>query len=78
MNTSIHIPDSLAARLQKYLEHNPGSSSRNSIIVEAIEEYLNKQENSSTWSDEFLSWQGYPGLEIDRSQENWEEKDVFA
>jgi predicted transcriptional regulator len=67
MNTSIHIPDDLVQRLQKFLKEKPQKTSKNSIIIQAIEQFLDEQENS--WGQEFLEWEKreeLESLELDR------------
>jgi len=54
MQTSVYIPDKVAKRLENFLvqvNHN-----RNKIIVEAIEEYLDRQEKKREWSPEIQLW----------------------
>jgi len=54
MQTSVYIPDKVAKRLENFLvqvNHN-----RNKIIVEAIEEYLDRQEQKREWSPEIQLW----------------------
>lgn len=69
-NTSIHLPDEISARLKKYSNKIGKAQSTNKIIVNALEEYLDKHEGIYEWSDRFLSWSGEEeadGLELDRS-----------
>ncbi|MGL5944154.1 MAG: hypothetical protein ACRC2S_28055 [Waterburya sp.] len=58
MNTSIHIPEALAQRLNDYLErrNNDSNLSRNAAIVEAIRDWLDRQEPVREWSNEILNW----------------------
>lgn len=59
MNTSIHIPDEIAKRLDKYIRsHNCPENSRNAFIVKAIEQRLNEVETEENWSKDILDWQG--------------------
>lgn len=59
MNTSIHIPDDIAERLDKHIHStNCQDNSRNAFIVKAIEQRLNKVEIEENWSKEILNWQG--------------------
>ncbi|MEO0926357.1 MAG: hypothetical protein AAFY63_10865 [Cyanobacteria bacterium J06643_13] len=70
-NTSIHLPDEISARLKKYSDKIGKAQSTNKIIVNAIEEYLDRYEGKYEWSDRFLSWSGgeeeADALELDRS-----------
>lgn len=69
-NTSIHLPDKISARLKKYSNKVGKAQSTNKIIINAIEEYLDKYEGRHEWSNEFLSWSGEEeadGFELDRS-----------
>lgn len=59
MNTSIHIPDDIAKRLDKYIRsNNCQENSRNAFIVRAIEQRLNEVETEENWSKDILNWQG--------------------
>ena len=59
MNTSIHIPDEIARRLEKYISsNNSQDKSKNAFIVKAIEQRLDKLEIEANWSQEILDWQG--------------------
>ncbi|MEN9870776.1 MAG: hypothetical protein RLZZ171_1764 [Cyanobacteriota bacterium] len=62
MNTSLHIPKKLSDRLNIFLQSR--KISKNKLIVKAIEEYLNKQENTQYRRD-ILDWSGFPELEFD-------------
>ncbi len=62
MNTSLHIPKNLSDRLNIFLQSR--KISKNKLIVKAIEEYLNKQENTQYRRD-ILDWSGFPELEFD-------------
>ncbi|MGD1920796.1 MAG: hypothetical protein ACFCAD_19080 [Pleurocapsa sp.] len=71
MNTSLHLPDDVAKRLDAYISQNKEKISRNKIIVRAIEEMLERNKPKSHWSDEVLNWKGEPGLELDRESQDW-------
>ncbi|MGL5792958.1 MAG: hypothetical protein ACRC06_00865 [Waterburya sp.] len=74
MNTSIHIPDKLSHRLNEFLNSQPKKTSKNSLIIKAIEQYLDEQESS--WGEEFLKWEDGEELEelpLDR-EEIWREE----
>ena len=75
MNTSIHIPDALAQRLNEHLEklNRESNISRNAIIVEAIRDWLNKQEPVVEWSDEVKQWcsQSKNDFDLAREEQDW-------
>ncbi|MGL6344287.1 MAG: hypothetical protein ACRC80_34720 [Waterburya sp.] len=78
MNTSIHIPDPLAQRLKDYLNrhNNRLNLSRNAVIVEAIADWLDKQEPVLEWSKEIQDWCSQPPekediFELARDEQNW-------
>ena len=75
MNTSIHIPDPLAQRLNDHLEklNRESNISRNAIIVEAIRDWLNKQEPIVEWSDEVKQWcsQSKTDFDLAREEQDW-------
>ena len=59
MNTSIHIPEEIARRLEKYISsNNSQDKSKNAFIVKAIEQRLNELDLEANWSQEILDWQG--------------------
>jgi metal-responsive CopG/Arc/MetJ family transcriptional regulator len=62
MNTSIHIPKEISDRLNTYLKHH--KISKNKLIVKAIGDFLDKQEQTQ-WHEDLLNWQGVPGVEFD-------------
>lgn len=75
MNSSIHIPDKLAERLAVYLEEKGKAVSKNSVIVSALEDFLDKEDETKDWSPKFKSWceekigkreKSLEGLEFDR------------
>lgn len=73
MQTSVYIPDKVAKRLENLLvrvNHN-----RNKIIVEAIEEYLDRQEQKREWSPEIQLWFSQPEVEeeldLHREDHDW-------
>ncbi|MEM9271678.1 MAG: hypothetical protein AAGA80_01765 [Cyanobacteria bacterium P01_F01_bin.143] len=73
MQTSVYIPDKVAKRLENFLvqvNHN-----RNKIIVEAIEEYLDRQEQKREWSPEIQLWFSQPEVEeeldLHREDHDW-------
>ena len=72
MNTSIYIPDELTKRLDRYLKYSDEKTSKNAIVVKALDEYLTRREANTEWSDRFLEWQGHPGLEIEREKQDRE------
>jgi predicted transcriptional regulator len=77
MNTSIHIPEDLAQRLQKFVKEESVKTSKNSVIIQAIEQFLDQQENS--WGQEFLAWgngEEIESLDLDR-EDFWAEETSF-
>jgi predicted transcriptional regulator len=77
MNTSIHIPEDLAQRLQKFVKEESVKTSKNSVIIQAIEQFLDQQENS--WGQEFLAWgngEEIESLDLDR-EDFWGEETSF-
>ena len=73
MNTSLHIPSDIANRLTKFLDEQEGKTlSRNKVIVEAIAEYLDRQEKKKEWSPKLLEWFSQPEIteEFDLSEED--------
>jgi hypothetical protein len=62
MNTSIHIPEEISDRLNTYLKCH--KIPKNKLIVKAIEEFLDKQEETQ-WYEDIFNWQGVPGVEFD-------------
>lgn len=78
MNTSVHIPEPLAQRLNDYLDkrNNDSSLSRNAAVVEAIRDWLDRQEPVREWSKEILDWCSQPQSEEDIfelaiDEQNW-------
>lgn len=81
MNTSIHIPEPLAQRLNDYLGRRDKESkqSRNAVIVEAIRDWLDKQEPVKEWSKEIVEWCSQPELlendgdyfDLAREEQDW-------
>jgi|GEM_PF-3315619 len=68
MNTSVHIPDDLACRLENHMSSPKCEiTSRNAFIVEAIRQLLDEVENEENWSEEIMNWQGYD-LELKREE----------
>lgn len=68
MNTSVHIPDDLARRLENHVSSpNCEVASRNAFIVEAIKQLLDEVENEENWSEEIMNWQGCD-LEFQREE----------
>lgn len=63
MNTSIHIPKEIRDRLNTYLKHH--KIPKNKLIVKAIEEFLEKEEQSRSRHEDIFNWQGVPGVEFD-------------
>lgn len=76
MKTSLHLPDTVAQRLDNLVKRK--SETKNKIIVDALIEYLDKEENVVDWSPQFLAWAELPpeeeGLEIER--EAWREVEL--
>lgn len=69
-STSVYLPDSMLARLKQHLDKTGNEKSTNSIIVSALEEYLDRYEDSIQWSDRFLDWGGEEnsaGIELERT-----------
>ena len=73
MQTSVYIPDSVAQRLENFV--GKGDLSRNKIIVEAIEEYLDKQEQKQEWNPKIQLWFSQPEaeeeLDLHREDHGW-------
>ena len=68
MNTSIHIPDSLAHRLEKHISSSKCEvKSKNAFIVKAIEQLLDEVENEANWCEKIMAWQG-GSLELEREE----------
>lgn len=64
MNTSLHLPDSLFKRLDKYMVANKERKiSRNSIIVAALQEWLDREEPVAEWSEDIRYWCQQPEIE---------------
>ena len=63
MNTSVHIPKAISDRLDTYLRYH--KTSKNKVIVEAINNFLIEQEDVDTWNPDILNWQGVPEAEFD-------------
>lgn len=63
MNTSVHIPKAIADRLNTYLKYH--QTSKNKVIVEAIDKFLTEQEDVDAWHPDILNWQGVPEVEFD-------------
>jgi hypothetical protein len=63
MNTSIHIPKDISDRLNTYLKHH--KLTKNKLIVKAIEEFLEKEEQSRGRHEDIFNWQGVPGVEFE-------------
>ena len=61
MQTSVYIPDKVAKRLEDFV--GKVNDNRNKIIVEAIEEYLDRQEQKREWSPLIQSWFSQPEVE---------------
>lgn len=75
MNTSIHIPDPLAQRLNDCLEklNKKSRITRNAVIVKAIEDWLDNQEPVNEWSEEIKDWCSKPETDFDlaRDEQHW-------
>lgn len=75
MQTSIYIPDKVAKRLESFVER--GSDNRNKVIVEAIEEFLDRQEQKREWSPQIQLWFEQPEIEekfnLHREDHGWGE-----
>ena len=68
MNTSVHIPDDLARRLENHVSSdNCKVASKNAFIVEAIRQLLDEVESEENWCEEIMAWQG-GDLEIEREK----------
>ena len=63
MNTSVHIPKVISDRLDTYLRYH--KTSKNKVIVEAINKFLTEQEDVDAWNPDILNWQGVPELEFE-------------
>ena len=66
MNFSIYLKDELAKKLQRIVESE--QTSRNNLIVEAIELLIEERE-ASTWGEEVLNWQGCPDFELNSNDD---------
>ena len=59
MNTSIHLPDDIACRLEKYISSpNCDVKSKNAFIVKAVGRLLAEVESGENWCSEIMAWQG--------------------
>lgn len=67
MNTSVHIPDELARRLETHISSNSEVASKNAFIVKAIGQLLDEVESEENWCPEIMAWQG-GSLEIEREE----------
>ncbi|MEL6579794.1 MAG: hypothetical protein AAFQ14_08580 [Cyanobacteria bacterium J06621_12] len=68
MNTSVHIPDELARRLERHVSSSDCDvGSKNAFIVKAIGQLLDEVENEENWCQEIMTWQG-EDLEIKREE----------
>lgn len=68
MNSSVHIPDDLARRLENHVaSSNSRVKSKNAFIVEAIRQFLDEVESDSNWCEEIMAWQG-GGLDLEREE----------
>lgn len=68
MNTSVHIPDDIARRLENYISSsNCDVNSKNAFIVKAIGQLLDEVESEENWCPEIMAWQG-GDLEIEREE----------
>ena len=68
MNTSLHIPDDLARRLENHLSSSKCEfKSKNAFIVKAVRSLLDEVENETNWCEEIMAWQG-GDLEIEREE----------
>lgn len=61
MQTSVYIPEAVAKRLESFV--GKVNYNRNKIIVEAIEEYLDRQEQKREWSSQIQLWFKEPEIE---------------
>ena len=68
MNTSIHIPDDLARRLENHIASAKCDvKSKNAFIVKAIRQLLDEVESEANWCEEIMNWQG-GDLELQREE----------
>lgn len=66
MDISVHLPDSLAQRLDEYLERESTTISRDDLIAKCIESFLDEQEGlANGWSKEILNWARQDEVESD-------------
>ena len=63
MNTSVHIPKVISDRLDTYLKYH--KTSKNKVIVDAINKFLTEQEDVDAWNPDIHNWQGVPELEFE-------------
>ena len=76
MNTSVHIPDDLARRLENHMSSpNCELASRNAFIVEAIRQLLDEVESEGNWCEEIMAWQGCD-IELQREELTGFERDL--
>ena len=67
---SIHLPDSLAQRLDEYLERESTTISKDALIAKCIKSFLDEQKDpASGWSEEFLNWVRQDEVESDEDLE---------
>lgn len=66
MNFSIYLRDEVGGKLQRIAEQE--GISRNNLITEAIENYINQKE-ADHWGEEILNWQGCPEFELGSNQD---------
>ena len=70
MNISVHLPDSLAQRLDEYLERESTTISKDALIAKCIESFLDEQQGlANGWSKEFLNWVRQDEVESDEELE---------
>lgn len=68
MNTSLHIPEDLARRLENHVSSsNCEVKSKNAFIVKAIRQLLDEVESEANWCEEIMAWQG-GSLELEREE----------
>ncbi|MEM8722264.1 MAG: hypothetical protein AAGE84_23710 [Cyanobacteria bacterium P01_G01_bin.39] len=68
MNTSVHIPEDLARRLENHISSPKCEvTSKNAFIVKAIAQLLDEVENEENWCQEIMAWQG-GDLELEREK----------
>lgn len=76
MNTSIHIPERLARRLENHISSSKCEvKSKNAFIIKAIQQLLDEVESEANWCEEIMAWQG-DSLDLEREELTGFERDL--